>query len=409
MIRSFRRSLLLSLSLSLSVALAMVLVASNIGVVTGFAATTSTTTLLRNPEKSTRSDLRRGGASFGASLGASLGASPEAFGMAPNTSGAKQRRGARQPGPTPGTRLLASRNPGGVILVSPDYDYPSTVTRIAITVASCYLTWFAQARYSSVMASAALTLLCSMVFDKRLGQAAFCGSFAGMCSRAIIPTKHLALVLGATTALLYEILIHAGNAFVGIGGRLGATAFLATSAVAYKTGVKTGLERLALFGGSRTLELSALQWESTILPFAFLHTVGAVATIVLREISDDRTAADPVRASAVVGLAGALFLREPSAALALYGGSFVGMSLPSKLMSLTSGDLSSRNPTLGNVLSLLLAFCVSGLFAGILHGASVDWNLWQGGWGGKAGVCAFVGCMTYRTMTGLLGALQTKR
>jgi len=383
MIFNFHRSLLLSVSF------ATLLFASNIAFVTGFTRQKSL-----HPEKSTRNVTRRV-ASF------------EVIAIPPD--GAQQQQqppqGARQRGlATRRFSSATSRDPRAASL-----DYQLTVTRIAITVASCFLTWFAQAQYSNVMASAAMTLVCTMIFDKRLGQAAFCGSFAGMCSQAIIPTKNLALVLGATTALLYEILIHAGNAFVGIGGRLGATAFLATSAVAYKTGVKTGLERLALFGGSRTLELSALQWESTILPFAFLHTVGAVATIVLREISDDRTAADPVRASAVVGLAGALFLREPSAALALYGGSFVGMSLPSKLMSLTSGDLSSRNPTLGNVLSLLLAFCVSGLFAGILHGASVDWNLWQGGWGGKAGVCAFVGCMTYRTMTGLLGALQTKR
>jgi len=270
------------------------------------------------------------------------------------------------------------------------------------------------------MASAALTLLCSMVFDKRLGQAAFCGSFAGMCSRAIIPTKHLALVLGATTALLYEILIHAGNAFVGIGGRLGATAFLATSAVAYKTGVKTGLERLAPFGGSsgrgRTLQLSALHWESTILPFAFWHAVGAVATIVLREVGDD---ADPVRASAVVGLAGALFLHDPGAALAVYGGSFVGMSLPSKLLAGVGAGTrwhpppaaSSRRrvPTPGNVLSWLLAFCIPGLLGGIVHGATIDWKLWRGGWGGKAGACAFVGCVTYRALAGLLGALPATR
>mmetsp|Transcript_8073 Transcript_8073/g.17948 ORF Transcript_8073/g.17948 Transcript_8073/m.17948 type:complete len:403 (+) Transcript_8073:270-1478(+) len=383
MIFNFHRSLLLSVSF------ATLLFASNIAFVTGFTRQKSL-----HPEKSTRNVTRRV-ASF------------EVIAIPPD--GAQQQQqppqGARQRGlATRRFSSATSRDPRAASL-----DYQLTVTRIAITVASCFLTWFAQAQYSNVMASAAMTLVCTMIFDKRLGQAAFCGSFAGMCSQAIIPTKNLALVLGATTALLYEILIHAQNAFQGIGGRLGTTAFLATSAVAYKTGVKTGLERLALFGGSRTLELSALQWESTILPFAFLHTVGAVATIVLREISDDRTAADPVRASAVVGLAGALFLREPSAALALYGGSFVGMSLPSKLMSLTSGDLSSRNPTLGNVLSLLLAFCVSGLFAGILHGASVDWNLWQGGWGGKAGGCAFVGCMTYRTMTGLLGALQTKR
>ena len=314
--------------------------------------------------------------------------------------GAQQRRK-----PTRHFAWPISRDPTGVTS-----DYPLTITRIAITVASCYLTWYAQTQYSNVMASAAVTLVCSMVFDKRLGQAAFCGSFAGMCSQAVIPTRNLALALGGITSLLYEIFIHAQNAFLGVGGRLGATAFLATSAVAYKTGVKTGLGRLTLFGGTRALKLSALRWESTIAPFAFWHAVGAVATIVLREVSDDSAAADPVRASAVVGLAGALLLpNDAAAALAVYGGTFVGMSLPSKLMGLSALDLSHRLFTLGNVVSLLLAFALSGALSGIVHGATIDWKLWQGGWGGKAGMCAFVGCMTYRSVTTLLGKLTREK
>ena len=49
-------------------------------------------------------------------------------------------------------------------------DYPLAVARIGITIASTYLTWYAQAQYSSVMESSAVTLICSMLFDKRLGQ-----------------------------------------------------------------------------------------------------------------------------------------------------------------------------------------------------------------------------------------------
>lgn len=282
-------------------------------------------------------------------------------------------------------------------------DYPLTVTRIAITVAACYLTWFAQAEYSNVLASSALTLICSMVFDKRLGQAAFCGSFAGMCSTAVIPTKNLALVLGLVTSFFYEILIHGGNAFLGVGGRFGATAFLATSVVAFRTGIRTGLGRYAFAGGSRALKLSALNWENTLLPWAVWHAVGSVATLVLREVSDDSTAADPVRASAVVGLTAALLLPDKTAALAVYGGSFTGMSLPSKLMSLSP---SSRRLTITNVISLLLTFAVAGAFGGIVHGATIDWKIWTGGWGGKAGLCAFVGTMAYRTISGILASIR---
>mmetsp|Transcript_8799 Transcript_8799/g.9372 ORF Transcript_8799/g.9372 Transcript_8799/m.9372 type:complete len:380 (-) Transcript_8799:343-1482(-) len=290
------------------------------------------------------------------------------------------------------------RDPKGMSL-----DYPLTVTRIAVTVGACYLTWFAQGQYSNVLASSALTLICSMVFDRRLGQAAFCGSFAGMCSTAIIPTKNLALILGLATSLSYEILIHGSNAFRGVGGRLGLTAFLATSAVAFKNGIRTGLARYSFAGGSRALALSALSWEKTLLPWAMWHAIGSVATIVLREMSDDSAAADPVRASAVVGLAAALLLHDKTAALAVYGGSFTGMSLPSKLMSMSD---SSRRLTITNVISLLLTFGVAGAFGGIVHGATIDWRLWPGGWGGKAGFCAFVGCMAYRVVTGTFGAIR---
>ena len=287
-------------------------------------------------------------------------------------------------------------------------DYPLAVTRIAITIASCYFTWFAQAQYSNVMASSALTLICSMVFDKRLGQAAFCGSFAGMCSTAVIPTKNLALILGLVTSFLYEMFIHYRGSFLGVGGRLGATAFLATSAVAYQTGIKTGLGRFAFAGGSRALKLSALNWEKTLLPMAMWHAVGSVATIILREVSDDSTAADPVRASAVVGLAGALLLHDKTAALAVYGGSFVGMSLPSKLMALTSSS-SSRSLTISNVISLILAFALSGALGGIIHGATISWKMWPGGWGGKAGTCAFIGCIIYRTISSILTKIRRVR
>lgn len=310
--------------------------------------------------------------------------------------------GAQSPAPgrqsAPRFAWPIGRDPKGI---SP--DYPLAVTRIAITVATCYLTWFAQAEYSNVMASSALTLICSMVFDKRLGQAAFCGSFAGMCSKAVIPTKNLALILGLITSLCYEVFIHIGNAFLGVGGRLGTTAFVATSAVAYRTGISTGLGKYALAGGSKALKLSALNWQSTLLPWAFWHAVGSVATIILREISDDSAAADPVRASAVVGMAGALLLHDNKvAALAVYGGSFTGMALPSKLMSL---EASSRRLTISNVLALLLTFAAAGALGGIVHGATIDWKIWTGGWGGKAGFCAFLGCLAYRTVSGVLSRI----
>jgi len=285
-----------------------------------------------------------------------------------------------------------ARDPKGM---SP--DYPLAAARIGITIASTYFTWYAQGQYSNVMASSAFTLICSMMFDKRLGQAAFCGTFAGMCSTKIIPTYELALTLGAVTSLLFEVLIHYRNDLLGIGGRLGATAFLATSIVAAATGVTTGFK-------VSSIALSSLK-KSTILPMALWHAAGSVATIILREVSDDSAAADPVRASAVVGLAGALLLKDKTAALALYGGSFVGMSLPSRLMQGIMPEKGVPKPF--TVLSILTAFAAAGALGGIAHGATINWKMWPGGWGGKAGTCAFVGCVIFRMFSEILSSIRS--
>mmetsp|Transcript_14511 Transcript_14511/g.27301 ORF Transcript_14511/g.27301 Transcript_14511/m.27301 type:complete len:443 (-) Transcript_14511:85-1413(-) len=43
-----------------------------------------------------------------------------------------------------------------------------------------------------------------------------------------------------------------------------------------------------------------------------------------------------------------------------------------------------------------LGFGIAAALAGVVHGITMDWGLWMGGWGGKAGACAFVGCVLYR-------------
>lgn len=279
-----------------------------------------------------------------------------------------------------------NRDPKGL---SP--DFPLTAARITITAAVAIATWYAQRQYSNVLASAALTLVCSVCFDRRLGQAAFCGSFAGMSGAAVIPDIECATAMALLTSVMFELLIHTKNYFLGIGGRLGATAFLATTMVAAFRGVPTGLAKLSAVRLGDVFEGA----NSAVPAMALWHAIGSVATIVIREASDDSAAADPVRASAVVGLLGALFLQDKTAALALYGGSFVGMSLPSRLMD---GVIPGREKQVKphTMLSLLVSFATAGALGGIVHGLTVDLGLWPGGWGGKAGICAFVGCLIYR-------------
>lgn len=102
-------------------------------------------------------------------------------------------------------------------------EFPFTVARFVITTAATYLTWYlhTSGKYTNVMASSLLTLLFSVLFDRRLGQNAFCGSFAGMSALHVIPDGKNAFGLGVLTSLLYEYMIHTKNLFLGIGGRLG--------------------------------------------------------------------------------------------------------------------------------------------------------------------------------------------
>ena len=260
------------------------------------------------------------------------------------------------------------------------------VVRIAVTVSGTFLTWLIQRRYTNVLASSALTLAYCMVLNKRFNQAVFCGTFAGMASKAIIPSWQYALGLGIFTSTFYETLIEKKNAFVGVGGRLGATAFLASLVIALIQGTPTGLSMSSLNG-------SNLQ-KSTIFSMALWHAIGSVFTIFLRQT--DAEANDPVKASAVVGLIGALLLEDKTAALAVYGGSFVGMSAPNRLLygllpSQGAGPLPSK-------LDVLLSFAIAGALGGAVHGASIGLNWFNGGWGGKAGLCGFLGCLIFRTL-----------
>lgn len=284
-----------------------------------------------------------------------------------------------------GIKWPVARDPPAV---SP--EFPALLTRSTVTILSALCTWYLHLfnGYSPVLASSAVTLLISTCLDKRLGQAAFCGSFAGMSGGHLAPNISIALLLGIMTSISYEILIHLKNFSFGIGGRLGATAFLATSAVAK-------YHRVAFVGRKIRRGIWKGGLQSTVATMMIYHAIGAAATILLRESSDQGGAADPVRASSVIGLLGALFLKDPTAILALYGGSFVGMSLPSRLMyGNAPGNARITKPQSAS--GLVASFATVGAIAGLIHGVTINLGYWNGGWGGKAGLCAFAACWVYR-------------
>ena len=281
------------------------------------------------------------------------------------------------------------RDPPGVAS-----EFPLLMTRILVTCFSSVATWYLhlQNGFSPVLASSAVTLLVSTCLDRRLGQAAFCGSFAGMSGGHLLPNLGSAALLGALSSGFYELLININNVCLGIGGRLGATAFLAASVLAKYRGVRFIGRKLR-----RGVWSSSSGVSSVAITMILFHVLGAVATIMLRESSDDSAAADPVRASSVVGVLGSLFINDPTSALALYGGSFVGMSLPSRLMyGNAPGNARQGQPQ--GAASLLASFAGAGAIAGLIHALTIHSGYWTGGWGGKAGLCAFAGCWVYRGM-----------
>eukprot|EP00957_Ditylum_brightwellii_P038818 2933969-Ditylum_brightwellii.AAC.1 len=153
---------------------------------------------------------------------------------------------------------------------------------------------------------------------------------------------------------------------------------------------------------------------SPLALMAGCSAAGSVATIALREASDDKAAADPVRAAAVVGILSALLVGiggfTDTGALAAYGGAFAVMSLPSRLMN---GIIPGKKPAGGSTevkapsaVKLILSFAVAGALGGLVHGITLGWGWWLGGWGGKAGSCAFAGVLLYRGLEKITRGLR---
>lgn len=279
-------------------------------------------------------------------------------------------------------------------------EFPLLLTTVSITVLATLSTRHLHLcnGFSPVLASSAITFLISTCIDRRLGQAALCGSLAGMSAAHLAPNPYVASALGAVTSLCYEILIRRTNLYPGIGGRVGATAFLATTIMAKYRRVATVGRKIR-----RGIWKAGVGPSNILVSMVLFHVVGAVATILLRESSSETSgaAADPVTASSVVGLLGSLFIRDHTSLLALYGGSFVGMSLPSRLIDGNApGNARTRKPQTAT--SLVTSFAAAATFAGLIHAITIHNGYFNGGWGGKVGLCAFAGCWMYRALDNIL-------
>ncbi|KAL3774006.1 hypothetical protein ACHAW5_004856 [Stephanodiscus triporus] len=315
-----------------------------------------------------------------------------------------------------GVRWPLVRDPPGTSI-----EYPLSYVRTIVAFLSTVSTWHIHSTnaHSPVLAASVTTMIVSTCLDRRLGDAALCGSLAGMSGTRLVPDLATAATLGALSSMAYEASTRvfvrrrpSAAAGVGVGGAAGAAAFLATSVLAWHRGIgivsvttrraalRRGVTRWGVSVGSGAAAAGSRgglpPLGDTILPSMVLyHVLGAVVTICLRECSDDSGAADPARASSVVGLLGSLFLRggDATAILALYGGSFVGMSLPSRLMH---GNVPGRDAG-------------AGALAGLFHAMTMRYGVLERRVGGKAGLCAFAGCWAYRGFGNAVDFVRSRR
>jgi hypothetical protein len=221
------------------------------------------------------------------------------------------------------------------------------------------------------------------------------------------------LLAGSLTAGLFETMIHRQNRWLGLGGRLGFLAFIATNVVAFTSGVTP------FPTGSASLKTMKVWWTAfcagPLLSGAMYGALGSVATIILREAAegDSDDMADPIRAASVVGILSALLVGihtsyTPFAALLMFGGSFTGMSLPLRLCKgVIPGRKKRSQPWVSSVLA---CFALSGALGGIIHAGSigVDWWSNPAGWGGKAGASAFGGVLIFRAIEKIIHSILLK-
>lgn len=295
--------------------------------------------------------------------------------------------------------MIWRRDPNGMAA-----DYPQTNGRLLASAAATLATWHAIANngMAPVLASCATTLAFSL-WSPGLGQAAFCGSFAGMSTAG---TFQSTLLAGALTAGLFEVIVHREDRWLGLGGRLGVIAFLGTNL----SNMFYGTASHGLLWSSVPRSFAA--WKAVFYQSRWQYAMlcgalGSVATIALREIAEDaknvdNDMKDPIRAATAIGVVSSLLVGvcgwlDNFGSLLIFGGALVGKSLPSRLLKGVVPGKSGLKRSLPSALEIVLWYGAAGALGGLVHAMTVPLHWWTGGvWGGKTGTCAFVGVLLFR-------------
>jgi hypothetical protein len=235
-------------------------------------------------------------------------------------------------------------------------EYPKPVLAIVIgAIATFYL---AKSGMSAVLASSLVGIAGSLLF-KRYEIEVFTGSFVGMSS--IILFTDVGVVLAALIASLVYLM--GKNVFVGIGGKLGTSAFAGTLSVALLLNVDV-----------YTLDIAYI---NTTLPFWFVLATlvaSALASMLTNQLAQRWFKGSTVLGSSFIGILGYLL----SLVLGAYSGLFAGTIFAASFAGMSQNK----------VLKSPQYFMIAGAITAILFLASSTFFL---GLGGKMGTSAFIG------------------
>lgn len=193
----------------------------------------------------------------------------------------------------------------------------------------------------AVVASSLIGLIGGLLFPS-FATAIYCGSFAGMVS-SLLASNTLSVI---TIGLIAGVMFVAGTeTFKGFGGKLGATAYFATL-----------LASLFFNTFSNTMTSSAVTVQYDVF---IVFTIGSLGTYFINE----KYKIGVVVASSLLGLTSGLilpnvFLNGSSLSVALFCGTFIGMSTTSKLSTRVSVIIAS---IIGTIIYLYTAPYFAGL------------------------------------------------
>jgi hypothetical protein len=234
-------------------------------------------------------------------------------------------------------------------------EYPISVLMIVIGALITFN--LVKFQMSAVLASSLVGIFGSLIL-KRYEIEIFTGSFVGMSSVVLFSDIGI-LVASIIAAVIY---LSGKNVFVGIGGKLGSSAFIGTSLVALAVGKNVWNPDISVINTSLPLWFYVV---SAIL--------SAFASIMTHQIAQKYLKGSVVLGSSIVGALGY--------ALSFAFGSF-GVLFAGTIFAASFAGMSQKK-----VLKSPLYFAIAGMITAIIFLASSTYFL---GLGGKMGTSAFI-------------------